>query len=80
MESNEEIVFPPKPMNHCRAVPFKVESPQVPVAEPIEISGEYWRIFMAPTSSSIDFPIGNIIGDAPRKRIPLMALPNFHGL
>ena len=35
---------------------------------------------MAPTSSSIDFPIGNIIGDAPMKPIPLTTLPNFHGL
>ena len=35
---------------------------------------------MAPASSSIDFPIGNIIGDAPMKPIPLTTLPNFHGL
>ena len=35
---------------------------------------------MAPKSSSIDFPIGNIIGDAPMKPIPLTTLPNFHGL
>ena len=35
---------------------------------------------MAPTSYSIDFPIGNIKGDAPMKPIPLMTLPNFHGI
>ena len=35
---------------------------------------------MAPASSSIDFPIGNIIGDAPMKPITLTTLPNFHGL
>ena len=35
---------------------------------------------MAPASSSIDFPIRNIIGDALMKPIPLTTLPNFHGL
>lgn len=60
--------------------PPTVESPQVPVIEPVEILGEYWRIFMVPTSSSINFPIGNIIGDVPLKPIPLTTLHNFHGL
>ena len=60
--------------------PPTVESPQVPVTEPVEIPGEYWRISMAHASSSIDFPIGNIIGDAPMKPIPLTALPNFNGI
>ena len=35
---------------------------------------------MAPTTSSIEFPIGDIRGDAPMKPIPLATLPNFHGL
>jgi len=35
---------------------------------------------MAPTTSSIEFPIGDIMGDAPMKQIPLIALPNFHGI
>ena len=56
--------------------PPTVESTQVPV----EIHSEYWRIFMAPTSSSIDFQIRNIIGDALMKPIPLTTLPNFQGL
>ena len=37
--------------------PPTVESPQVPVAEPIEILGEHWRKFMAPASYSIDFQL-----------------------
>ena len=35
---------------------------------------------MAQVSSSIDFPIRNVIGDAPMRPIPLTALPTFHGL
>lgn len=35
---------------------------------------------MAPISSSIDFPIGNVTPDAPMRPIPLIALPSFHGL
>ena len=35
---------------------------------------------MEPVSSSIDFPIGNVTGDAPMRPIPLIALPSFHGL
>ena len=35
---------------------------------------------MAPKTSSIDFPIGDIRGDAPMNLIPLTTLPNFHGL
>jgi len=35
---------------------------------------------MAPVSSSIDFPIGNVTGDAPMRPIPLTTLPSFHGL
>ena len=60
--------------------PPTVESPQVPVVEPVEIPGEYWRIFMAPASYYIDFPNGNIISDAPMKPVPLTTLPNFHGI
>lgn len=33
---------------------------------------------MALPTSSIEFPIGDIRGDAPMKPIPLTALPNFH--
>lgn len=35
---------------------------------------------MVPTTSSIEFPIGEIMGDAPMKPIPLTAPPNLHGL
>ncbi len=35
---------------------------------------------MAPTNSTIDFPIGDLGADAPSKPIPLAALPTFHGL
>lgn len=35
---------------------------------------------MAPATSSIEFPIGEITGDAPMNPIPLTTLPNFHGL
>ena len=35
---------------------------------------------MALVSSSIDFPIGNVTGDAPMRPIPLITLPSFHGL
>ena len=35
---------------------------------------------MAPVSSPIDFPIGNVTGDAPMRPIPLTTLPSFHGL
>ena len=35
---------------------------------------------MAPVSSSIDFPIGNVISDEPMRSIPLTTLPSFHGL
>ena len=35
---------------------------------------------MAPVSSSIDFPIENVTGDALMRPIPLTALPSFHGL
>ena len=35
---------------------------------------------MALVSSSIDFPIGNVTGDAPMRPIPLTTLPSFHGL
>lgn len=35
---------------------------------------------MAPATSSIEFPIGDIRSDVPMKHIPLTTLPNFHGL
>lgn len=35
---------------------------------------------MAPVTSLIEFPIGDIRGDTPMKPIPLTTLPNFHGL
>ena len=34
---------------------------------------------MAPVSSSTDFPIGNVTGDAPMRPIPLTTLLSFHG-
>lgn len=49
-------------------------------AEPAEIPSDYWRIFMAPTTSTIDFPIGDLGTGVPTKPIPLTTLPNFHGL
>lgn len=35
---------------------------------------------MAPTTSTIEFPIVDLGASAPTKPIPLAALPNFHGL
>ena len=35
---------------------------------------------MEPSTSSIEFPIGEITGDAPMKPIPLTTLPNFHAI
>ena len=35
---------------------------------------------MATPNSMIEFPIGEIRGDAPMKTIPLSALPNFQGI
>jgi hypothetical protein len=35
---------------------------------------------MSPTTSTIEFPIGDLGAGAPTKPIPLAALPNFHGL
>lgn len=41
---------------------------------------EYWKIFMAPENSLIDFSIWHFGRDAPMKPIPLTTLHNFHGL
>ena len=35
---------------------------------------------MAPTTSTIDFPIGDLGTSSPMKPIPLTALPSFHVL
>lgn len=35
---------------------------------------------MAPTTSTIDFPIEDLGTSTPTKPIPLTALPSFHGL
>ena len=35
---------------------------------------------MGPATSSIEFPIGDIRGDTSMKPIPLLSVPNFHGL
>ena len=35
---------------------------------------------MAPTTSTIKFPVGNLGAGAPTKPIPLAALPNSHGI
>jgi len=35
---------------------------------------------MALATSSIKFPTGDIVGDAPMKSIHLKILPNFHGI
>lgn len=48
--------------------------------ELVEIPREYWNIFMAPSTSSIEFSIGDIRCDAPMKPIPLRELPYFHCL
>jgi len=47
-------------------------------AEPVEIPSVYWGIFMAPTTSTIDLPIGDLGTGAPTKPIPLETLPSFH--
>jgi hypothetical protein len=57
-----------------------VRKPQPSPTESGEIPNDYWKIFMAPTTSTIEFPIGNLGVGAPTKPIPLAALPNFHGL
>jgi hypothetical protein len=57
-----------------------VRKPQPSATESGEIPSSYWKIFMAPTTSIIDFPIGNLGVGVPTKPIPLAALPNFHGL
>ena len=51
-----------------------------PEREPVEITSGYWKIFMAPATTSIEFPIEDILGDVPMKHIPLTSLQNFHGL
>jgi len=58
-----------------KAQPRIVEQP-----EPIEIPSDYSNIFMAHTTSMIEFPIGDIRGDTHMKHIPLATLPNFHDL
>ena len=35
---------------------------------------------MVPTTSTIEFPVGNLGSGAPTKPIPLAAIPKFHGL
>lgn len=35
---------------------------------------------MAPTTSTIDFPIRDVGTGAPTKPIPLTSLPSFHGM
>jgi hypothetical protein len=57
-----------------------VRKPQPSSTEHGEIPSSYWKIFMAPTTSTIEFPIGDLGVGAPTKPIPLAALPNFHGL
>lgn len=57
-----------------------IKNPQPPSIEPVEIPSEYWKIFMAPTTSTINFLIGDLGDGMPTKPIPLEALPNFHGL
>lgn len=52
-----------------------VESLQITATEPVEIPSEYWRVFMAPVSSSIDFPIEML-----QVGLPLTTLPSFHRL
>jgi len=66
---------------HDQGSTVKIPKPLVfTQQEPIEIPSEYWKVFMAPATSSIEFPIGDIMGDAPMKPIPLTILPNFHGI
>ena len=50
------------------------------LAEPVEIPNEYWRTFMAPTTSTIDFPIKDLGTGTPTRPIHLTTLPSFHGL
>lgn len=57
-----------------------VRKPQPPPTKFGEIPNDYWKIFMAPTTSTIEFPIGNLGVGASTKPIPLAALPNIHGL
>jgi hypothetical protein len=57
-----------------------VRMPHPSPIEPGEIPSGYWKIFMAPTTSTIEFPIKNLGVVAPINPIPLTALPNFHGL
>jgi len=57
----------------------KIPPPSFPV-EPTEIPSDYGRIFMAPTTYTIDFPIADLGTGTPTKPIPLTTLPSFHGL
>ena len=59
---------------------FVISSPPSFPAEPVEIPSDYWRIFMAPTTSTIDFLIGDLEAGAHTKPIHLVDLPSFRGL
>jgi hypothetical protein len=57
-----------------------VRKPKLSPTESGEIPSGYWKTFMSPTTSTIEFPIGNLGVGVPTKPIPLATLPNFHGL
>jgi len=48
--------------------------------EPAKIHCDYWRIFMEPKTSTIEFLIVDIGTSALMKPIPLTTLASFHGL
>lgn len=59
----------------------KLPQPSVIIQqEPVEIPSEYWKVFMETTTSSIEFQIRDIKGEAPMKHIPLTTFPKFHGI
>lgn len=57
-----------------------ISSPPSFLVEPTEIPSDYWRVFMTPTTSTIDFPIESLGTGAPTNLIPLTTLPSFHGM
>lgn len=81
-ERKKEILTSPRDRGSATkaARVLVAKNPQPLSTEPIEIPSDYWNIFMATTNSTIYFPIGDLGTSAPTKPIPLVALPNFHGL
>jgi len=81
-EGNKEIFTSPRDWGSAtkEARVLVAKNPQPLSVELVEIPSDYCKIFMAPTNSTIDFPIGDLGTSVPTKPIPLAALPTFLGL